>query len=94
MRSDLRLGIRSSLLLLLLLNVTANANQEDTEEASADFLEFLADVEENTGDGFEAWLDENSNEDFASKSTSTIAPKSTPTVDPNQSNTVNTGSNQ
>lgn len=42
------------LLMLSLISVEATANQE---AISADFLEFLADMEEVTGDGFEDWLE-------------------------------------
>lgn len=51
--------VRPTLLLLLILTLmTSKANaDENQEEISSDFLEFLADMEEVTGDGFENWLE-------------------------------------
>ncbi len=49
--------------LCLILTDTAQANQNDaleTIEADADFLVFLADVEEASGDGFEQWIETDS----------------------------------
>ena len=49
--------------LCLILTGTAQANQNDAFEAieaDADFLAFLADVEEATGDGFEQWIETDS----------------------------------
>lgn len=46
------------LILLLKVMATSSAKANETEEqVSSDFLEFLADMEEITGDGFESWLD-------------------------------------
>ena len=56
--------VKKPLLLLILFTcTTAIANQE---QIGPDFLEFLAEMEEVTGDGFETWLetenqDENEN---------------------------------
>ena len=44
------------LMMLMLLASKSSANQHQ-EEIDSDFLEFLADMEEVTGDGFENWLD-------------------------------------
>ena len=51
--------VRPPLVLLLILTLmTSKANADDKqEEISSDFLEFLADMEEVTGDGFENWLE-------------------------------------
>lgn len=58
--------VKKTLLLLVLVTCTtaiANANQEQVDP---DFLDFLVEMEEVTGDGFETWLetenqDENEN---------------------------------
>lgn len=43
----------------MLFVATAIADQESQEnDADAEFLEFLAEVDEATGDGFEQWLEE------------------------------------
>lgn len=47
--------------MLLVFNVQANTIEED--EVDADFLEFLAEVDEATGDGFEIWLKADTNAD-------------------------------
>jgi len=44
------------LIMFVLLATKANANKNQ-EEIDSDFLEFLADMEEVTGDGFENWLE-------------------------------------
>lgn len=59
----LKLLLISLILLTVILN-TANANED---EVDADFLEFLAEMEEVTGAGFDAWLndaDVDKNEDL------------------------------
>jgi len=45
----------------LFLTVTVQAENTDVEKElpDADFLEFLAEVETETGDGFTAWLETN-----------------------------------
>ena len=58
------------LLLMLLMLVTAKLHadtntKENQEEISSDFLEFIAEMEEVTGNGFENWLeDDNENNDI------------------------------
>ena len=49
----------SAIYLCLILAGNANSN-ENTIEADANFLAFLADVEEATGDGFDQWLESGS----------------------------------
>jgi len=46
-------------LLLISQGVLATENDEDL---SSDFLEFIADMDEITGDGFESWLESNTTE--------------------------------
>ncbi len=41
----------------------AQAESKDSDSPDADFLEFLAEVEEATGEGFSAWLATDSNAD-------------------------------
>jgi len=54
------------LMIFLLLAVKANTNQ-DQQEIDSDFLEFLADMEEVTGDGFENWLEAETETDINSE---------------------------
>jgi len=54
--SDLKLSWYF-LVLSILLVVTVKADQKDDELPSADFLDFLSEVEDATGDGFETWLE-------------------------------------
>ena len=49
-------------LVALLLSFCTSANADTTEKISADFLEFLLEIEETTGDGFDAWLDDESSD--------------------------------
>lgn len=46
--------------MLFLLSFSANANQN--ESVDADFLEFLAEMEEVTGNGFNTWLESDETE--------------------------------
>jgi len=48
------------LILALLLNTTPLATVYASDEVDAEFLEFLADMEEVTGAGFDRWLDDGS----------------------------------
>ena len=45
------------LCLSLFVLTTARAEQVEELHPDADFLEFLAEVDEATGDGFESWLE-------------------------------------
>ena len=48
-------------LLAILLNIAImNIAQANDEEIDAEFLEFLADMEEVTGSGFDRWLEDDS----------------------------------
>ena len=54
--SDLKLSLYF-LVLSILFIVTVKADPKDDELPSADFLNFLSEVEDATGDGFETWLE-------------------------------------
>ncbi len=59
-------------LLAILLNVAImNIAQSNEEEIDAEFLEFLAEMEEVTGSGFDRWLEVDS-EDMNNMSTKEI----------------------
>jgi len=52
-----------SIILQMMVCNAANANDD---EIDADFLEFLADMEEVTGSGFDAWLEDTAIDDESS----------------------------
>ena len=54
-------------LALMTSKVSANEDNQNQEEVSSDFLEFLADMEEVTGDGFENWLDSDTEDDTSNE---------------------------
>ena len=58
----------SLLFLLLFLNIllltVAQADTSENQQPDADFLEFLAEMDEVTGDGFETWLTETTSTDL------------------------------
>ena len=65
-------------MVMTMLSAKANANSNEGqdqshEQVSSDFLEFLADMTEVTGDGFENWLESeaeyNDGSDFDKRST-------------------------
>ena len=65
-------------MVITMLSAKANANSNEGqdqshEQVSSDFLEFLADMTEVTGDGFENWLEAeaeyNDGSDFDKRST-------------------------
>ena len=47
-------------LLAIMLNALSINTIHANEEVDAEFLEFLADMEEATGSGFDAWLNDDS----------------------------------
>ncbi len=49
-----------SLLFVLLLLSTPAKSDTKQDDINEDFLEFLAEMEEATGDGFEQWIDDES----------------------------------
>jgi hypothetical protein len=49
----------SLLFVLLLLSIPAKSDTKQ-DDINEDFLEFLAEMEEATGDGFEQWIDDES----------------------------------
>ena len=57
----MKANFKRNVLLSLLINVAfitiAHANEE---EVDAEFLEFLAEIEEVTGSGFDRWLEDDS----------------------------------
>lgn len=62
-------------LCLALLSPLAKANQQQAQESSSnaysndmEFFEFLADMEETTGTGFERWLEDGSDIDSGTNS--------------------------
>ena len=44
--------------LTILLNTISMTATQANEDIGAEFLEFLADMEESTGSGFDQWLDD------------------------------------
>lgn len=48
------------LLLMILLNAISITTTQADEDVDAEFLEFLADMEESTGSGFDQWLEDTS----------------------------------
>ena len=50
-----------ALSILFMMNTSAQAKEE--ESPSADFLDFLMEVEDATGDAFETWLETTLDED-------------------------------
>lgn len=60
--SDLKLSYYF-LVLSIFFVVTVKADQQGDELPSADFLDFLSEVEDATGDGFETWLETESDAD-------------------------------
>jgi len=58
------------IILVPVLSQMARADQTQ-EDLSVDFLEFLADMNEVTGEGFDNWLDDNSEDDIGAESNHT-----------------------
>lgn len=57
-----------SIFCLSLLVITTNVQAAiDNNQPDADFLEFLAEVDEATGDGFETWLETDAAADSATE---------------------------
>ena len=50
-------AIQTTIYLSLCFMPVAQANTGEEEQPGADFLEFLAEVEDATGDRFESWLE-------------------------------------
>ncbi len=68
----MKANYKHNALLAILLNVAImNIAQSNEEEIDAEFLEFLAEMEEVTGSGFDRWLEVDS-EDMNNMSTKEI----------------------
>jgi len=55
-------------IVLIIQAMTISTVAANDDEIDADFLEFLADMEEATGSGFEAWLNDDSEDQFSTNS--------------------------
>jgi len=58
MKANQKNAFKLILISLLIQTVLMNTSSANDDEIDADFLEFLAEMEEATGSGFDSWLND------------------------------------